>query len=363
MEGNPETAFFLGDYDYHLPTEYIAQVPSCRRGASRLLVLDRSSRDLAHRCFEDIRHYLRKGDVLVLNDTRVVPARLKGRKDTGGRIELLVLDPYKEPELGRKEGYICLVKAAKPTRAGSVVTLENGLRAEVLTTAEEGKTRVRFPNSLPLLDLLAEVGEVPLPPYIQRDREGGECPRLDDAAAYQTVYAARPGAVAAPTAGLHFSRELLEELEAMGVEPVGVTLHVGYGTFSPVRVEDIREHRIHSEYAEISPEAAGRIESARREGRRIVAVGTTAVRTLEWAGTLSPNGKVSAFSGACDHYIYPGYRFTVVDAMITNFHLPKSTLLFLVSAFAGRETILNAYREAVRTGYRFFSYGDAMLIL
>jgi S-adenosylmethionine:tRNA ribosyltransferase-isomerase len=359
MEVKEEAAFHLSDYDYDLPLDRIAQAPAPRRESSRLLVLNRVRGSLEHRRFEDIVDYLKPGDVLVVNDTCVVPARLVGRKETGGRIELLVLDPYIDPDLGSKEGYTCLIKAAKATQSGSPIFLENGFQARTLAPAEEGKTRVQFLGSKPLLDILQEIGKVPLPPYIQRN--GKETKTVEDSTSYQTVYACKPGAVAAPTAGLHFSKELIEEVRQRGVETASVTLHVGYGTFAPIRSEDIRSHQMHSEYAQISSETAERIEKAHMEGRRIVAVGTTSVRILEW--TASRSGKIVPFSGLCNHYIYPGYRFGAVGAMITNFHLPKSTLLLLVSAFAGREVILDAYREAVREGYRFFSYGDAMLIL
>jgi len=359
MVDEKESVFHLQKYHYDLPPALIAQTPSDRRETSRLLVLNRTGNLFDHRRFEELPAYLKPGDVLVVNDTRVVPARLRGIKETGGRVELLVLDPYKDPDLGAEEGYRCLVKESKPSQPKSLITLQNGLRAKVLTPKQDGKARVRFLSSEPLLDLLQRVGEVPLPPYIIRSE--GDRAAVDDAATYQTVYAQKPGAVAAPTAGLHFSTPLLKQLENQGVELATVTLHVGYGTFAPIRVEDIREHGMHSEYAEISHDSAERIAKAAKEGRRIVAVGTTVVRTLEWVALDS--GKVIPFSGLCSHYIYPGYRFRVVNAMITNFHLPQSTLLLLVSAFAGRETILEAYEEAIGNDYRFFSYGDAMLIL
>ncbi|GLI33782.1 tRNA preQ1(34) S-adenosylmethionine ribosyltransferase-isomerase QueA [Desulforhabdus amnigena] len=358
MGGNGGIAYHLRDYSYNLPEELIAQVPSSTREASRLLVLDRSRDVVEHRCFNEVSRYLRPGDLLVVNDTRVVPARLHGNKETGGRVELLVLDPYKSPERGEAEGYRCLVKAAKRTKPGSVIELEGGERAKVLTPLNEGKAMVRFLSSEPLLTLLDRIGEVPLPPYIRRD--DGIAP-VNDSASYQTVYASSPGAVAAPTAGLHFSDAMLQELKEGGIEQARVTLHVGYGTFAPIRVEDIRDHEMHSEYVEVSPKASERIGKARKEGRRVVAVGTTVVRTLEWVALKC--GALRPYSGLCNHYIYPGYRFQMVDAMITNFHLPQSTLLLLVSAFAGRERILKAYGEAIDNRYRFFSYGDAMLIL
>ena len=360
MEDKDTTGYRVNDYLYHLPQELIAQAPNPQRTSSRLLVLDRSGGCLADRRFADVAGYLREGDVLVVNDTRVVPARLRGTKEeTGGRVELLVTDPYKDPEEGQIRGYGCLVKASKRPRAGARILLDGGVEAEFLTTPKDGKALLRFLTDEPLLSVLDRCGEVPLPPYIRRDGEPD--PSVNDAESYQTVYAETPGAVAAPTAGLHFSPELLATLKSGGIETVSVTLHVGYGTFAPIRSDDIREHRIHSEYVEVSVEAAEAVAKAKREGRRIVAVGTTVVRTLEWAALQC--GGIAAWSGECTHYIYPGYTFKVIDAMITNFHLPQSTLLLLVSAFAGRETILKAYEHAVSMGYRFFSYGDAMLIL
>lgn len=358
MEGREDLGFRLEDYHYDLPAGLIAQTPSPARDASRLLVLDRSQAGIGHFRFGDILGFLKPGDVLVTNDTRVVPARLTGVKESGGRVELLVLDPYKAKEAADTEGYCCLVKASKRVRPGGIIALDGGVQATFLKALGGGKAQVRFLTVEPLLSLLERIGNIPLPPYIHR--EGDESP-IDDLGAYQTVYARKPGAVAAPTAGLHFSEPLLDALRQKGVERVNVTLHVGYGTFAPIREEDIRRHAMHSEHVEISGESADRIAAARKAGRRIVAVGTTVVRTLEWIFLKA--GKIDAFSGPCDHYIYPGYRFQAVDAMITNFHLPKSTLLLLVSAFAGRERILNAYREAISDGYRFFSYGDAMLIL
>ena len=358
MEGRGDLTFNLDDFQYSLPETLIAQGPLEEREACRLLVLRRSRETLEHRRFAEVGAYFKPGDVLVLNNTRVVPARLLGTKETGGRIELLVLEPLRPSEHGRGNGHACLVKAAKPPKPHSLIILENGLQAEILTTPVEGKVHVRFLTSEPLSKILERAGAVPLPPYIHRDGAGTQ---FDDATFYQTVYAEEPGSVAAPTAGLHFSPGLLQELEKRGVEIVKVTVHVGYGTFAPMRVTDVREHRMHPEYAEITLASAERIAQAKSEGRRIVAVGTSSTRILEWVAREC--GSVTAFSGYCDLYIYPGFRFRVVDALITNFHLPKSTLLLLVSAFAGRKEILDAYREAIRENYRFFSYGDAMLIL
>jgi S-adenosylmethionine:tRNA ribosyltransferase-isomerase len=358
MEDRQPPAYGLAAYDFDLPPELIAQTPAEHREESRLLVLDRPRGAIAHSRFADIAARLRPGDLLVVNDTKVVPARLTGRKETGGRVELLVLDPCKPEGEGGGESHCCLVKTSKRLRAGQMIHLKDGSRAEVAEVLEDGKAAVRFPGPGPLLDLLDRAGEMPLPPYIVRKPGDGA---VDDAARYQTEYAKNPGAVAAPTAGLHFSRPLLESLEARGVSIAPITLHVGYGTFSPVRTEDIRDHAIHSEYVEVSRESAERIQKAREESRRIVAVGTTVVRTLEWIASRS--GEIVPTTGFCGHYIYPGYRFRAVGAMITNFHLPRSSLILLVSAFAGREAILSAYEEAKRLRYRFFSYGDAMLIV
>uniref|UniRef100_A0A832ED45 S-adenosylmethionine:tRNA ribosyltransferase-isomerase n=1 Tax=Desulfacinum infernum TaxID=35837 RepID=A0A832ED45_9BACT len=350
-------SYRLEDYDYDLPEHLVAQTPSPARDRCALMVLHRFSGRVEHRRFGDLPSYLRSGDVLVLNDTRVVPARLLGTKETGGRAEVLVLDPYKPPEEGKQAGYRCLVKSSKPPKEGGRLILEGDVTATVVQRDEDGQAVLLF-DCDDLLHVLEHKGRVPLPPYIRRESHRE---REEDRFDYQTVYAREPGAVAAPTAGLHFTRELLNAVDAMGVDVVRVTLHVGFGTFAPVRTEDIREHVMHSEYVRISEEAAQRIRAAKSEGRRVIAVGTTVVRTLEWAACRF--GEVRTVSGLCDHYIYPGYAFRVVDAMITNFHLPKTSLLLLVSAFAGRERILAAYREAVRNEYRFFSYGDAMLIV
>lgn len=358
MAADPSLTYRLEDYNYDLPEDCIAQAPLENRHSSRLMVLDRSSGRLAHHRFEELVGFLGEGDVLVLNDTRVVRARLLGRKETGGEVELLVLDPYKDPEEAEREGTLCLFKSSKSLRPGMRILLPKRLSATVLNHPSDGKVHVRFHRVHSVMAMLGEIGEVPLPPYIERN---GRKPSLDDGAAYQTVYARNPGAVAAPTAGLHFTEVLLEALEARNIQRVHVTLHVGYGTFSPIRCDDIRRHRMHAEYVQVSGEAAAQIEMARKEGRRIVAVGTTVVRTLEWLWHRF--GRLKSFTGFCDHYIYPGCRFGIVDSMVTNFHLPRSTLLLLVSAFAGRENILRAYREAITNDYRFFSYGDAMLIL
>ena len=350
--------FSLGDYDYRLPEELIAQIPASKREASRLLTLDRQTGDVLHRSFEDLINMFDGSEVLVVNDTQVVPARLIGCKKTGGRVEILVLDYHEGLSRIAQKGesvFKCLVKSSKRPRTGSILEFDQGLSGEILDDVD-GICRIHFSAGADFEEWVDRAGRVPLPPYIRR----GEEPCWDDRTSYQTVYARCKGAVAAPTAGLHFSKCLLEKLESKGVKIVAITLHVGYGTFFPVRVSDIREHAIHSEWYSVSEATARCINRARADGARIVAAGTTSVRTLEYAA--DDRGQVVCGSGYCDLFIYPGYRFKVVDAMITNFHLPKSTLLMLVSAFAGRCRVLEAYEEAIRKRYRFYSYGDAMYI-
>ncbi len=332
------------DFTYELPAELIAQQPLAERAGSRLLCLDGVTGAVEDRHFEQLPGILRPGDLLVLNDTRVIPARLYGRKTTGGQVEMLV-----ERIEGPRQALVQL-RASKPTRPGSDIEIEGGARAAVL--GRDGEFfLLEFDDDV--LSVLDRSGHVPLPPYIRRTDTGADRER------YQTVYADRPGAVAAPTAGLHFDRAMLDGLAAAGIETARVTLHVGAGTFRPVRVDDIRDHRMHPEWLEV-PEATCRaVETARARGGRVVAVGTTVVRSLE---TAAAAGAVAPFSGFSDLFIYPGYDFRVVDAMITNFHLPESTLLMLVCAFAGTGPVLAAYRHAVAERYRFFSYGDAMFV-
>jgi S-adenosylmethionine:tRNA ribosyltransferase-isomerase len=351
--------YALDDYDYELSEDRIAQKPCEHRDRSRLLHLDRGSGDISHRLFRDLSSLLRSGDVLVVNNTKVIPGRLLGHKDTGGKAEVLILN-YAEGQAGRKSAAeficACLIKSSKKPRTGSMVFFDHGLCAEVLGQSED-RYAVKFTCENDFDQILYQVGKVPLPPYIRRDSGTGIC---EDDTAYQTIYASVKGAIAAPTAGFHFSAELMTQLQDMGIAVVRITLHVGYGTFIPVRVSDIRNHRMHSETYAITRQAAELVNDARACGGRIVAVGTTSVRTLEFSA--SENGRVMAGAGPCNLFIYPGYQFKAVDAMITNFHLPRSTLLMLVSAFAGRNTVLNAYRAAIQKGYRFYSYGDAMLI-
>lgn len=334
------------DFNFDLPPALIAQAPLPERVASRLLTLDGSNGVLADRQFTDLPMLLRPGDLLVFNDTRVIPARLLGEKDTGGRIEVLL-----ERVLGERR-VLAQMRASKPPKPGQALRLDGGVVANVL--ARQGEFyEIEFELHEPLLTVLERIGHVPLPPYIDRVDTKADHER------YQTVYAQAPGAVAAPTAGLHFDVPLLERLTALGVEQAFITLHVGAGTFQPLRVEEIEKHRMHKEWLTVSADSAARVQAARRDGRRVIAVGTTVVRALESA---AGNGHVTAFNGETDIFIYPGYRFRVVDALITNFHLPESTLLMLVCALAGTDKVLRAYRHAVAQRYRFFSYGDAMFV-
>lgn len=356
--------FALNDFDYLLPEHLIAQAPAQQRDRSRLLALNRSSGDISHQMFSDLENLLNPFDLLVINDTRVMPARLFGRKETGGKIEVLIIDfpsRRRQSASGEQVECECLVRASKALKPGAKLDFGPDLKAVVIAVLERTFS-IEFTSEQPFESVLERIGKMPLPPYIRRSQaqDGPKNDPCDDRGAYQTVYAAKTGAAAAPTAGLHFTHELLERLRQKQVGIAAVTLHVGYGTFAPVKVEDIREHQIHTEHYFISPETADAINSARIEGRRIIAVGTTTVRTLEYAARR--NGAVTAGSGDCDLFIYPGYEFKIVDAMITNFHLPRSTLLMLVSAFVGRERIQNAYNAAIENQYRFYSYGDAMLI-
>jgi S-adenosylmethionine:tRNA ribosyltransferase-isomerase len=331
------------DFDYDLPPEFIAQTPAEPRDSSRLLVLKRDTGTLEHAIFRDIGRYLRPGDLLVLNQTRVIPARLYARKPTGGRVELLLLRKRDDRTWEALVG-------GKGLRVASKIKVEDGPEAEILAILNGAERLVRF--SEPVEPYFPKIGHVPLPPYIHAE--------LKDPERYQTVYARQPGSAAAPTAGLHFTPRLLDELQGQGVRLGWVTLHVGLDTFAPVTEDDPAAHKIHTEWCELPPETADLINQTRAQGGRVIAVGTTSVRTLESA---VGQDTILSYSGPTSLYILPGYRFKVVDAMITNFHLPKSTLIMLVSAFAGRETILNAYEVAKREGYRFYSFGDAMLIL
>ena len=333
----------VSDFDFDLPDEQIARFPAKERTGSRLLCLDGHSGEIAHRQFADIESFLNPGDLLVMNNTRVIPARLFGRKETGGKLEVLIERVLEEKKV------LAHVRSSKSPKPGSRIFLaDDNIVAEV-----SGRQGALFLIDFeePVLPQLQAFGHMPLPPYI--DREDGSADRLR----YQTVFAEKDGAVAAPTAGLHFDEAMLDRLEEKGINKAFVTLHVGSGTFQPVRVDDIADHEMHSEYIEVSEAVCEAVRDTRARGNKVVAVGTTSVRSLESA---SASGDIQPFTGDTDIFIFPGYEFRSVDAMITNFHLPQSTLLMLVSAFSGQEAILNAYNEAVKEGYRFFSYGDAM---
>ena len=336
------------DYDYDLPEELIAQDPLEDRSSSRLMVLDRQTGDVEHRHFTDILEYLHPGDCLVINNTKVIPARLFGvKEDTQAKIEVLLLK--------RKENDIweTLVKPGKKAKPGTKLVFGDGLlTAEVVDVVEEGNRLIQFHYDGIFEEILDQLGQMPLPPYITY--------QLKDKNRYQTVYAKYDGSAAAPTAGLHFTKELLQKVKDMGVDIAEVTLHVGLGTFRPVKVENVLDHHMHSEFYMVSQEAADKINRAKESGHRVIAVGTTSTRTLEAAA--DENGRLHETSGWTEIFIYPGYQFKVIDALITNFHLPQSTLVMLVSALAGREHVLHAYEIAVKERYRFFSFGDAMLI-
>ena len=336
------------DFDFYLPEELIAQHPMEKRDESRLMVVDRKSGHIEHKIFKDILGYFNEGDCLVLNNTRVLPARLIGEKEnTGGKIEFLLLK--------RIEGdkWETLVKPGKKAKIGARFVFGSGeLKAEVKGMGEDGSRIIEFEYEGIFEEVLDKLGQMPLPPYITE--------KLDDKERYQTVYSKEKGSAAAPTAGLHFTKELLKEIENKGVKIAFVTLHVGLGTFRPVKVEDIEEHHMHSEYYTMSKETADIINKTKENGGKVIAVGTTSCRTLETIG--DENGKVKEKSGWTDIFMYPGYKFKIVDRLITNFHLPQSTLLMLVSAFSSRENIMNAYKEAVDEKYRFFSFGDAMFL-
>ena len=337
------------DFFYELPEELIAQDPLEDRTASRLLVLDRKADKLEHKIFGDVINYLNPGDCLVINNTRVIPARLIGEKEgTGGKVEILLLK--------RRENDIweSLVKPGKKLRPGARVIFGDGrLKAEILEIAEEGNRLVKFYYEGIFEEILDSLGEMPLPPYITH--------KLEDKEMYQTVYAKFDGSAAAPTAGLHFTNELLEKIRQKGIRIASITLHVGLGTFRPVKVEDVNNHHMHTEWYEVNNEAADIINETKKNGGRVICVGTTSCRTIE--SVADENGLMSAKTGETDIFIYPGYKFKVMDGLITNFHLPESTLVMLVSAFAGKDRILSAYETAVKERYRFFSFGDAMILL
>ena len=337
------------DFDYELPEELIAQTPLADRPASRLLVLEKDTGDIQHRHFRDILDLLHPGDCLVLNDTKVIPARLYGeREDTGAPVEFLLLEQKNE------DIWNVILKPGKKCKPGHVISFGGGkLKAEILEITDGGNRLVKFLYDGIFNEILSELGEMPLPPYIHE--------KLEDRDRYQTVYAKHDGSAAAPTAGLHFNEEILQKVRAKGVKLAFVTLHVGLGTFRPVKVEKVTEHLMHEEYYALTEDAAAIINKTKKNGGRIICVGTTSTRVIE--SIADRNGMVSPKSGYTNIFIYPGYKFKCLDGLITNFHLPKSTLVMLVSALAGKEHVLNAYREAVREKYRFFSFGDAMFIV
>ncbi len=343
-----DTGLKTSDFYFDLPKELIAQDPISDRSASRLLLLDKETGRVSHDIFKNIVSYLKKGDCLVLNNTKVIPARLLGLKeDTGAHVEVFLLKRLKD------DIWEALVKPGRKLRPGARVVFGDGLlRCEIMDVVDEGNRLVKFSYEGIFEEILDKLGEMPLPPYITH--------KLEDKNRYQTVYAKYNGSAAAPTAGLHFTKELLKELEEKGIETAYVTLHVGLGTFRPVKAENILEHHMHSEMYMISDEAAQKINRARDNGNRIICVGTTSCRTIESAA--DENGRLKAGNGETDIFIYPGYKFRILDCLITNFHLPESTLVMLVSALAGRENVLNAYKEAIKEKYRFFSFGDAMFI-
>ncbi|WP_291650493.1 tRNA preQ1(34) S-adenosylmethionine ribosyltransferase-isomerase QueA [Clostridium sp.] len=338
----------VSDFDFYLPEELIAQHPLEKRDSSRLMVLDKKTGEIEHKSFHDVIEYLNEGDTLVLNNTRVMPARLIGEKEgTGGKIEFLLLK--------RIEGdkWECLAKPGKRAKIGQKFTFGEGkLTCTVVDIVEEGNRIIEFSYDGIFEQVLDELGEMPLPPYITE--------KLEDKERYQTVYSKEKGSAAAPTAGLHFTEELLNEIKAKGVNIAYLTLHVGLGTFRPVKVEDINEHIMHSEYYHLDKENADLINKAKKRGNKVIAVGTTSTRTLETIG--DDNGFVKEQSGWTDIFIYPGYKYKVIDELITNFHLPESTLIMLVSALSGKENVMKAYNEAVKEKYRFFSFGDSMII-
>ena len=336
------------DFYYDLPEELIAQDPLLNRSSSRLMLLDKETGEIEHKHFYDILDYLNPGDCLVLNETKVIPARLYGvKEDTGAQVEVLLLHRKD------KEHWECLVKPGKKLKPGARISFGNGrLKAEIVDILEEGNRLIRFEFNGIFEEVLDQLGEMPLPPYITH--------KLEDRTRYNTVYAKEEGSAAAPTAGLHWTKELLEQCEAKGVEILRITLHVGLGTFRPVKMEEVEKHHMHSEYYSVSQEVAEKIEACKQRRGRVICTGTTSCRALESAARES--GKIEAKSGWTDIFIYPGFEFKVMDALITNFHLPESTLLMLVSALSSREKILHAYEEAVKEKYRFFSFGDAMFI-
>jgi S-adenosylmethionine:tRNA ribosyltransferase-isomerase len=334
------------DFDYYLPKELVAQFPCAKRSASRLLCLERKSGTIVHRQFCALVDLLAPGDLLVFNDTRVIPARIFATKETGGKVEILVERVLDEHRV------LAHLRFSKVPKLKMKLILLNGVEVKVLAQKDD-LFELEFLSTRQVLDILEEIGHIPLPPYIERQDDSADKER------YQTIFARRNGAIAAPTAGLHFDEELLFKIKTCGIKFAFITLHVGAGTFQPVRVDDITQHKMHAEYIEVPEEVCAEIMATKKSGGRVIAVGTTVVRSLEAA---AQNGELKPFKGDTDIFIYPGFKFNCVDAVITNFHLPKSTLLMLICAFAGAEKIFHAYQKAVQEHYRFFSYGDAMFI-
>ena len=354
------TDHLLSAYHYHLPSELIAQQPSDKRDESRLMVLDKEHNTLSHHHFSDLAAFIESEDMIVVNNTKVFPARLLGRKETGGKAEVFLLEyPVMEDAQQGIARSTALIKSSKRPKPGTTIDISATLSCRIMTDLGDGKVDLRllFDPEKGLVEALQTSGQVPLPPYITRTHGCTE----NDMNRYQTVYASQPGAVAAPTAGLHFTDRLLAAIQQKGTRFGEVTLHVGYGTFAPVREEDITRHRIHEEYFTIAKDTAEKIQETKARGGKIWAVGTTTVRALEYAAHVS--GQLRPMSGSCNLYIYPGFCFKVIDNLITNFHLPDSSLMFLVSALCGRETLLDCYKTAIGEGYRFFSYGDAMAVI
>ncbi|WP_105166873.1 tRNA preQ1(34) S-adenosylmethionine ribosyltransferase-isomerase QueA [Pseudoalteromonas sp. T1lg23B] len=338
----------VADFSFELPDELIARHPKKERSSSRLLALDGNSGEISHKVFTDILEMLQPNDIMIFNNTKVIPARMFGQKSTGGKIEVLVERVLDEHRV------LAHIRSSKSPKAGAKLILEG--KAEAVMLGRQGELfELEFQSEQGVLAILEEIGHMPLPPYIDRPDEE------EDKQRYQTVYNEKPGAVAAPTAGLHFDEKLLQQIKEKGVETAFITLHVGAGTFQPVRVDSVDEHVMHSEYIEVPEQVVEAIKSAKAKGGRVIAVGTTSVRSLESAAKVH-GGELQAFTGDTDIFIYPGYEFNVVDAMVTNFHLPESTLIMLVSAFAGQTHIMNAYHRAIEERYRFFSYGDAMFL-
>lgn len=345
----------VSDFHYELPDDLIARYPAPHRDSSRLMVLTRQQCRIEESAFNRIGSWLSAGDLLVLNDTRVIPARLFGTKESGGRVEIFLVEGQEARVKAQDNLWRCMLRSSKPCKPGQQIALPGGVTAEIIDRESEQQWLVRFFGSDNFDAWLQQAGEMPIPPYLGRPGEEFDRER------YQTVYAAEPGAVAAPTAGLHFTPQLLEALRRSGITTAQLTLHVGLGTFQPLRVARVQEHRIHRERYCIPAETAAAVAATRAAGGRIIAVGTTAARTLEYAA--DEKGVVHSGKGVADIFIYPGYRFKVIDALLTNFHLPESTLLMLVSAFAGQDFVMQAYRRAVEQRFRFYSYGDAMLIV